>query len=102
MTMNSGGRSAGLKASRGECVMSDLGRLGALTGLETECAVNQIEGNGVLRHMNNQGTISYPFMLLLFIKPATYAKNDAAERKESFISFHSFLICQEREGTDCS
>ena len=67
MTMNSGGRSAGLKASRGECVMSDLGRLGALTGLETECAVNQIEGNGVLRHMNNQGTISYPFMLLLFI-----------------------------------
>lgn len=29
MTVNSGGRSAGLKASRGERVMSDLGRLGS-------------------------------------------------------------------------
>lgn len=60
------------------------GRLGALTGLEPEYAVNQLEGNDVLRYMNSQGTISYPFMLLLFIKPATYAKNDAAERKGKF------------------
>ena len=72
------------KQIEGNVLCQDLGRLGAPTVLEPEYAVNQIEGNDVLRHMNNQGTISYLFMLLLCIKPATYAKNDAAERKGEF------------------
>lgn len=63
----------------------DLGRLGALTALESLPAVNQKEVNDVLRHVNNQGTLLYSFiMLLLYIKPTTYAKNDAIERKGKF------------------
>ena len=63
----------------------DLGRLGALTALESLLTLKQKEGNDVLRHMNNQGTLLYSFiMLLLYIKPTTYAKNDAIERKGKF------------------
>lgn len=43
----------------------------------------QHRGNGVFRNMNNQGTLSYPSLLvLLSCKPATYAENSGTEGKE--------------------
>lgn len=71
MSMNSGGSSAGLKASRGECVMSRLRKVRSTDRRGTRVCCEPIRRNDVLRYMNNQGTISYPFMLLLFIKLAT-------------------------------